>query len=138
MIFHLDTLYIDDYFLIYIYMQINENATYTFCKLKYALLPGLVNQVCVCVWVLHIKYLFEISLWFWQQTFLWRKNFYWLYQIKSFRKIISESVVTIARLNLKTVCIDSALRIVSFCFLFSSLCSVFLWYIVIKLPLACH
>ena len=37
-------------------MQINYNAIHTSYKLKYTLLPGIVNRVCVCV--LNIKYLF--------------------------------------------------------------------------------
>ena len=41
----------------------------------------------------HIKYFFIFSLRFWQQTlFLWQRNFYWLFQIKSFCKIIFGSV----------------------------------------------
>ena len=38
--------------------------------------------------MLHIRYLFIFSLRFWQQAlFLWQRNFYWLFQIKSFCKI---------------------------------------------------
>ena len=39
--------------------------------------------------MLHVKYLFIFPLRFWQQiSFLWQRNFYWLFQIKSFCKII--------------------------------------------------
>ena len=42
------------------------------------------------MWVcFSIKYSFLISLRFWQQIlFLWQKNFYWLFQIKFFCKIL--------------------------------------------------
>ena len=43
--------------------------------------------------MLHIKYRFIFSWRFWQQTFfLWQRNFYWLFQIRSFCKIIFVSV----------------------------------------------
>ena len=43
--------------------------------------------------MLHIKHLFIFSLIFWQHTLLlWQRNFYWLFQIKSFCKIIFGSV----------------------------------------------
>ena len=39
-------------------MQINEIATYTSCKLKYTLIPGLVNRACVCVCKCYISSIF--------------------------------------------------------------------------------
>ena len=57
----------------------------------YTLLPGIVNPVRLC-------YISSILLYFywdfhWQQTlFLWQRNFYWLFEIKSFCKIIFGSV----------------------------------------------
>ena len=57
---------------------------------------------------------------FWQQIlFLWQKDLYWLFQIKSFCKIIFGSV------ELENKIIDSLFCYFSFCFLFSCLLSVF-------------
>ena len=112
---------------------------FVFSKLTYTLLPGIVNHVCVCYissilfwfhWdfdnmrVLHIKYPFLISLRFWQQTlFLRQESLYWLFQIEPFCKLYLEVLMAIARLNLKTVCIDNLVCYISFCFLFCSLFS---------------
>ena len=71
--------------------------------------------------VLHIKYLFLISLRFWQNILvLWQKNLYWLFQIKSFCKIIigwasdDSSVKLESRIHWQSLIVSSS---VVFCFL---------------------
>ena len=52
--------------------------------------------------VLHIKYLSIFSLRFWQHTlFLWQRNFYWFFQIKSFCMIIFGSINANASVELE-------------------------------------
>ena len=120
--FYLGTLYVDDYFSMYICKWIKMQ--HTSCKLTYTLLPGIVNQVCVCY---TSSILFKISLRFWQQIlFLWQKNRIGFFKSSHSAKLYLEVLVKIARLNLKIGSIDSFLYYISFCFFSSSLCPVLL------------
>ena len=78
--------------------------------------------------LLHIKYPFLISLRFWQQIlFLLQKNLYWLFQIRSFYKIIFGSVRDDSLIEIKTKWIESLL-----CYIFTfvstlALCILFFY-----------
>ena len=127
-------LFVHQWLFFNVHMQINEIATYTSCKLKYTLIPGLVNRACVCVCVsATYQVSFLISVRCWQQTlFLWQKIFYWLYQIKSFCKIIFGSVSDDSLTELENSVHWQSLKLYFLLFPFSSLGSVFLSYIVIE------
>ena len=54
--------------------------------------------------MLHITYPFIFSLRFWQQTlFSWQRNFDWFFRSNPSARLYLEVLVTIPRLNLKTV-----------------------------------
>ena len=78
--------------------------------------------------LLHIKYPFLILLRFWQQIlFLLQKNLYWLFQIRSFYKIIFGSVRDDSLIEIKTKWIESLL-----CYIFTfvstlALCILFFY-----------
>ena len=98
-----------------VHMQINEIATYTSCKLKYTLIPGLVNRACVCVCECYISSIFfNVD----NKHYFYDKRFF-IGFIKSSpsARLYLEVLVTTVWLNLKTVCIDSLLSYISFCFL---------------------
>ena len=91
---------------------------HTSCKLTYTLLPGIVNRVCVC----YKSNIFLISLRFWQNILvLWQKNLYWLFQIKSFCKIIIGSASDDSSVKLESRIHWQSLMLISssvvFCFL---------------------
>ena len=72
----------------------------TSCKLARNLLTGTVNRARVC-YISSIFFIFSLRSW--QQTLLlWQRNFYWLFQIKSFRNIIFGSVSDDTSVELET------------------------------------
>ena len=86
--------------------------------------------------VLHIKYPFMFN---WdfdnRHNFYDKGTFIGFFKSSTSERLYLEILVTIPRLNFKTVCIDNLLCYISFCFLYSS---VLFSQKVTKLPLACH
>ena len=84
----------------------------------YTLLPGIVNRVRVC----HISSIFLYFHWIFDNRhyFYARRTFISFFKSSPSARLYLEVLKTIPRLNLKTVCIDSLLCYISFCFLHGS------------------
>ena len=82
-------------------------CTHKSCKLAYALLPGLANRVSVCYIssiVVYLHWVFNNRHYFYD-----KETFIGLFKSSASARLYLEVLVTILRLNLKTVRIDSFL-----------------------------
>ena len=93
-------------------------CTHKSCKLAYALLPGIENRVRVCYilsFVVYLHWVFNYRHYFYDKG-----TFIGLFKSSASARLYLEVLVTIPRLNFKTVFIDMLLCYISFCFLYSS------------------
>ena len=88
-------------------------------------LPGIVNRVRLC----HISSIFLYFRWdFDNRHYFYNKGtFIGFFKSRPYARFYLEVLVTVPRLNLKTVCIDILLCYISFCFFYSSVSSRKKW-----------